>query len=172
MDKRWILILIILIVGCSCMYLVVDSSSTVGTAITVVNKTVVKLPHDFSIGEGEKDTAELINKNSNEKIYITDLGKKDIALESFKNALDTLKDNSKIKITDNSTSKINNISTYKISVQNYTDDNAKNSTFAYIYSCNHTFLIKMEDYSNIDKLNDDLDFIVGTMTPDFKQSQD
>ena len=34
MDKRWIGIIIILIIGLGCMYLIVDNSTSVGNAVS------------------------------------------------------------------------------------------------------------------------------------------
>ena len=61
------------------MYYIVDTSTTVGTSITVVNKTVVTVPNDFSIEDSGSNTAKIINEETHEKIYFKDLGKKDIA---------------------------------------------------------------------------------------------
>jgi hypothetical protein len=163
MDKRWILILIILIVGCTCLYHIVDSSTTVGDAITVVNKTVVTLPSDFSIGSDDRSSATLINKNTKESIFIKDLGKSDSAYKSFKKNLNSL-DN----VVNNSTLDINNITTYKIDINN----NTGNTSLVYVYTCNHTFNIKLDGYTNQNELNQDLNFIVSTLSPDFKQNQD
>ena len=141
MDKRWILILIILIAGCACMYHIVDSSNSVGDAITVVNKTVITLPSGFTIGDDDRSSVTLVNENNNETIFIEDLGKSDTSLDNFKNDLKN-------------------------------DTNGVDSTFVYMYSCNHTFNIKFNGYSNEDELNQDFNFIINTISPDFKQKQD
>lgn len=171
MDKRWIIILIILIVGCSCMYFIVESSSTVGSAITVLNKSVVTLPDDFGIGNTEKNSVELIGKHSDEKIYIEDFGKKDIALELFNENKSALAHDSNFKIIKNQTEEINNITTYKFYLEDYTNENVTNTTLAYIYSSNHTFMIKITG-SNQTQIENDLNFLVSTIKPDFKQAQD
>ncbi len=170
MDKKWILILIILIVGCSCMYLIVDSSTTVGSAITVVNKTVVTLPHDFTIGADDKHSVKLINKHNNNEIYLEDMGKINIAQDCFNNELKKLKSTPDVEIISNITFKIDNIPTYKIDYKNLTTN--KNMTFAYVCVGNHTFTIKMSNYDNSQQINENLKYIVSNMHPDFKQSQD
>ena len=45
MDKRWIYILIILIIGVISANLIIGSSNTVGTANTNLDKFTVSLPH-------------------------------------------------------------------------------------------------------------------------------
>ncbi len=171
MDKKWILIIIILIVGCFLMHNIVDSSTTVGNAITVVNKTVVTLPDGFSIGESEKNSVELLDEKTGEKIYITDLGKTDSAQNEYNEALQSLAYNSDIYIINNSTSMINNTNTYLITFENHTV-NTNTVCLGYIYSCNHTFSLEFQNYSDNNRLNDNLNFIVSTISPDFKQSQD
>ncbi|MGN0176896.1 MAG: hypothetical protein ACI389_03580 [Methanobrevibacter sp.] len=172
MDKKWILILIFLIVGCCCLFYVVETSPTVGNAITVVNKTIVSLPDEFSIENKENAYSTLINKNTNEKIIIKDLGKKDSALDNFKEKSINLSKNPDIIHVNNSTLNINNITTYKIDYQNITKENNSDLSNVYIFTCNHTFLIKLENYNNSTKLNNNLDYVITHMTPDFKQSQD
>ena len=153
------------------MYLVVDSSSTVGSAITVLNKSVVTLPSDFGIGNTEKNSVELVGKHSDEKIYIEDFGKKNIASDLFKENASALAHDSNFKIIKNQTKEINNITTYKIYFEDYTNGNVTNTTLAYIYSSNHTFMIKIVG-SNQTQIEKDLEFLVSTIKPDYKQSQD
>ena len=172
MDKRWIMILIFLIVGCCCLFYVVETSSTVGDAITVVNKTVVTLPNDFSIESKETDYGTIINENTNEKIYIKDLGKEDSSMNAFKTALQDLSKKSDIKVIKNSTLNIDNITAYKIDYKNITKETNQNISNAYIFTCNHTFLIKLQNYDDDTELNENLEYVVAHMTPDFKQSQD
>lgn len=172
MDKRWIGILIILIVGCACMYYIVDTSTTVGNSITVVNKTVVTLPNDFSIEDSASNSAKIINKDAHEHIYFEDLGRTDIASDSFNQKLMELEGDPYILINGNSTVNINNISVYKIDCANFTTENATNISICYAHTCYHTFLIQFKNYSDSAKLDKDLDYIVSNMKADFKQSQD
>ena len=170
MDKRWILILLILIIGCICMYHIVDSSNTVGDAITVVNKTVVTLPNEFTIGEDDKSSVTLINENTNETIFIEDLGKSDTSQDAFEKDLNRFYDSYNIHVLNNETLNINDITVHRIDIHNDTD--GKSGTLVYMYTCNHTFFIKFNGYSNENELNEDLNFIVSTISPDFKQKQD
>lgn len=170
MDKRWILILIILIVGCACMYHIVVSSNNVGNAITVVNKTVITIPDEFTIDDDDKSSTTLINEKTKETIFIKDLGKPDTSLDCFNKGLSRFSDNYDIHILNNETLNINDIPVYRLDIQNSTD--GKDSTIVYMYSYNHTFNLKFNGYSSEDKLNQDLNFIINTISPDFKQKQD
>ena len=63
-----IMIIGILIVGISCMYVVVENSTTIGKAITTFSKTSITLPNGFSVGETDSKSAQLYNKQNNEKL--------------------------------------------------------------------------------------------------------
>lgn len=171
MDKRWILILIILIVGGYWTYTVADTSTTVGDAITVVNKSVITIPDDFSIVDSDKNSVDLIDEKNNKKIHIEDIGKGDIAFETFNHEINSLSESPDVHLIKNSTLNVGNMSIYKSDLQNLTND-LTNVSLAYIYSSGHTFSIKFEGYSDESELNKDLKFMVTTISPDFKQAQD
>ena len=67
-----------------------------------------------------------------------------------------------------STHSVNNIKVYTITYKD--NDETKYSSFAYV--CNHTYCINMSGYNNADKVTDDLDFIIKTIQPDYKQGKD
>ena len=154
------------------MYLIVDSSNTVGSAIADVNTSIVTLPDGFSKAESDSSSLELINKNTNEDIYINDLGKVNSSYEQFTNKLKSLKASGEIEIIKNSSNITKDKSLYTIYYQNASDENVSNRSISYLYSHNHTFYIKMSGYENINELNKDLNFIVDTLVPDYKKSQD
>ncbi|MGX8693969.1 MAG: hypothetical protein ACSW71_03585 [Methanobrevibacter sp.] len=168
MDKRVIGIIVILIIGTGCMFYTASNSNTVGSAITSFSKTIVTLPHGFSVGETTDQVAELYNKNTPERINISDLGKNDSSLDKFENALKSLKSNPAVRDISDSTHSVNNIKVYTITYKD--NDETKYSSFAYV--CNHTYCINMSGYNNADKVTDDLDFIIKTIQPDYKQGKD
>lgn len=171
MDKRWILILIILIAGLSCMYWIVDSSTTVGSAIAPVNRSYITLPDGFSIAETKTASATIIDKSTNEKIFVKDIGKEDSALPNFNSKVDTLMKSADIKIISNASKETNGITYYQADYQN-TTGNVTNYTISYVHTNNHTYLIRMQNYDNPSKLEKDLDYIVNTLRPDYKKAQD
>lgn len=61
------------------MYVIAESSDSVGSAITIVNKTVVTLPDGFTIGADGSNSTKLIQKNGDKSIFIKDMGKKNKA---------------------------------------------------------------------------------------------
>ncbi len=175
MDRRWSIIFLILILGVGCMFLIAITSTTVGSAIVDINKSTVSMPDGFSKGASTEGSLELINKNTDEKIYIKDLGTNDISKDSFYKKLVTVQNSNDLiqdRFHGNKTNTFNNVITYTIYYTNASDSKAFNCSMSYIYSAGHTFYIKMSGFTNIDKLNSDLGFIVSTIQPDYKKSQD
>ncbi|MBQ2611045.1 hypothetical protein IJF81_01480 [bacterium] len=168
MDKRVIAIIVILIIGLGCMFHIATTSNTVGSAITTFSKTSVTLPDGFSVGDTSGKTAELYNKNSAEKINITDLGKNDTVLKEFEHNLYKLSKNQTIKDISNSTKTINNLTVYTITYES--DNGTEYNSFVYTY--NHTYSINMVGFKDADRVNGILDFVVKTIVPDYKQGSD
>ena len=166
MDKRVIAIIIILIIGIGCMFYTASNSNTVGSAITSFSKTIITLPHGFSVEDTTHKTAQLYNKNTPEKINISDLGKTDFASERYEDTLKALRENPNINDITPSTKTVNNLSVYTIA---YNDGGTKYSSF--VYACNHTYGINMTGYDDANKANDNLEFIIKTIQPDYKKGK-
>ena len=168
MDKRVIGIIIILIIGIGCMFFIASNSNNVGSAITTFSKTIVTLPNGFSVGETNEQVAELYNKRTPERINISDLGKNDSSLKAFEDDLNSLSKDSNVNEITNSTRTVNNIKVYTITYK--ANDETKYSSF--VYTSNHTYCINMTGFDDADKVNNDLDFIIKTIQPDYKQGKD
>ena len=168
MDRRVVWIIIILIIGLGCMYYAADHSNTVGNAITTFSKTTITMPNGFSVGETTNDGVDLYNKNSNEKINAVDYGKGDHVQEALKNSTDKYNKNPDYYDIKNTTKNINNITVYELDMQT---ENGTAYCFIF-YKYNHTYVIGMRGFDNADKVYKDLEFIVKTLQPDYKQSQD
>ncbi|WP_458455326.1 hypothetical protein [Methanobrevibacter sp.] len=154
------------------MYYIASTSTTVGTAIADINKTTISMPEGFSKGSSDDGSLELINKNNDENIYLKDLGKLDSSKDAFDKKIKSLKTAGDVTINGNKTNVFNNVSTYTVYYTNSSDSDAYNRSMSYVYCAGHTFYIKMAGYTDIDKLNSDLEYIVSTMQPDYKKSQD
>lgn len=168
MDKRWIGILLIIIIACVCGYLVISSSNTVGNAITDVGKSTVTLPHGFSVKDDDSDSTTLFNKNSKAEIYIEDLGKKDQSLDCFNSEMKNLSSDKDIEIVKNTTNITDDFKLYSVF---YTKGNETMSV-SYIFKNNHTFLIKCSGFDDINDLADKINFIADNLEIDYKKSQD
>ena len=162
------MIIAILIVGISCMYVIVDNSYTIGNAITTFSKTTVTLPHGFSVGETNTKSAELYNKQNNEKIDIHDLGKENRVKNIFKNMTETCKNDSNYSNIKNDTKKVNEVDVFQITME--TNNTISSSSVFYHY--NHTYRVDMSGFNDANKVNEILEFIITTLQPDYKQSQD
>lgn len=162
------MIIAILIVGISCMYIIVDNSTTIGHAITTFSKTSITLPEGFSVGETDSKSALLYSKKSNETINIYDQGKGDSTKDSFKNVTDTYKNNPKYDNINETTKNVNNITVLQLTME--TNNTLSSSSVFYDY--NHTYLIELSGFEDINKLNKDLEFVITTLQPDYKQAQD
>ena len=172
MDKRWLLILLILIAGLACMYYIVDSSTTVGKAVESINKTYVTVPDGFSIAEAKSASATFLNKATNEKIIVKDIGKQNTSEDDYNRKLDTLKNSGDINIVKNTSRDVNGVKVYQITYENLSDANVTNLTIAFTNSCDHSFVIKMLHYSDESEMEKDLDYIVSTIRPDYKKPKD
>ena len=171
MDKRWLAILIILIMAICCGYYVVSSSNSVGNAIADLNKSTVTLPYGFSVGKTTPDSVELIKRNHSEKIFLKDLGKEDKALAEFENEIKTLSKSNETSVTGNLTNNTDNIKVYTIYYQYIKDDNILNESISSVYTYNHTYLVKLTGFPDDNTMNEYLNSIIDTIRPDYKKSQ-
>ncbi|MBE6504023.1 MAG: hypothetical protein E7Z76_07055 [Methanobrevibacter sp.] len=168
MDKRWVLIIIILIIGLGSMYIIVDNSTTVGSAITTFSKTTITIPDGFSVEDTSNSVLELYNKNNNEKIQIFDMGKGNTVKEMHTNFTATLLEQQDFENITNRTFDLDDINITQTILK------SENDTFVIssFYQYNHTYIIIMVGYDNLDTTTQDLDCILYTLRPDYKQAQD
>lgn len=162
------MIIAILIVGLSCMYVIVDNSNSVGKAITTFSKTSITLPNGFSVGETDSKSAQLYNKQNNEKINIYDQGKGDSTKKCFKDITDKYKNNPEYYNINETTRTVNNITVLQLNMET----NNTPCSSAVFFDYNHTYLIEAIGFKDINKINNDLDFIISTLQPDYKQAKD
>ncbi|WP_295113248.1 hypothetical protein [uncultured Methanobrevibacter sp.] len=168
MDKRWVLIIIIAIIGLGSMYLVIENSTTVGSAISTFGKTTITLPEGFSVEKSDDASLELYNKHSNETIDIYDLGKENYPREELINLTLLYQDIEDYdKVSNMTHKKINNITVYQVQMSNENKTDIHSS----FYYHNHDYIVSMNNYKDMKKLEKDLEFIICTMHPDYKQSQ-
>lgn len=174
MDKRWLAILIIIIIASGCVYLIAQFSPSVGNAITDVNKTSITVPNDFSVKSPDAASTNLINKNTHENIYVKDISNKDCSQERFENSLKKISKSNDKQVLDNTTNTTESgITIYTIHYTKLDDNgNANNLSIAYFYNAGHTFYLKLSGFDNIDRTNEQIEFIADTMHPDYKKSQD
>ena len=171
MDKRWIMILIIIIIAGICGYFIASSSDTVGNAIVDVNTFTVTVPHNFGI-DSTVDETIFIKRGSNEKVLLKDLGKQDSGLKEYNKKIKSFSKNDDIKILNNTTTTNGNCKIYMINYESSSQKNMSNQSMAYLYTYEHTFSVKLTGFSDTDYMNDVLNFIAQTLKPDYKKSQE
>ena len=165
MDKRWIGIILILLAGLSCMYVIVTHSTSVGSAVSVIEDVTITVPHGFITSEDGADYCVFHNKDTNETVRMKCLNDKNTYINEYNKQLTTLKEKGDIKIKNNF--KNNTLSLIEYENQSTTDK--KYVSVIYFYKCNHTFSMKMEQFTDENSKQDVMDFIIDTLKFDFKQ---
>lgn len=167
MDKRWLYILIILIIGISCMYLIVESSTTVGKATVKVNSFLVTVPDSFNIDGTGGHYAYLINRNTHESIYIHDVGKGNFIDKNMSEKWDmTINEPEKYMNLKNTTHKKN------ISTMYYEDCNGTLNQITFFTKYNHTFYIKSEHFHDNNTMQKSAKSVIDSLIPNYKQKQE
>lgn len=162
MDRRWIGILIIMLIGMGCMYFIVDNSNTVGNAITVVNDVSIVLPTGFKISDTHSNEALLSSESNNESIFIECIVDKNPEKE-FTKKITSFQNKNNVELKNLSNKTIKHI--------NFKDvDSEKSTSFILFENLGHPFIMKMENYESADKQDNDMTFIIGNMKHDFKQN--
>lgn len=159
MDKRWVGIIIILILGIGAMYLIVDSSPTVGKAVAVASEMTITIPDGFTLLKDTEQTIKLINKQ-NETINITIIGLGDNASKEFKATLNALEKSDDIEVQDKNAT--GNMIFYKNLTAN------KECSVTYFVKENRTIELQMTKYKNWEN---DWKFVVDTIQHNFKQNK-
>ncbi len=170
MDKRWIYILIILIIGVTCLYFIVDASTTLGSANVNVNSYTITLPSTYNVDSSGKEYVDLINRKTNEKIHVEDLGKGNSINTKLSEKLSELHNDGETDKISNTTVKIDNSAIPTVYYENLTN-NTDNQIF-YMQKHNHTFIIICNNIQDNDTMMNDVNYIIDTLKPDFKQKQD
>lgn len=169
MDRRWIYILIILIIGISALYCIASSSNNIGRAIVDVDKFVITIPDSFNIDETDKSTAALINRATNEKIGVTDWGKGNFINKIYQDEVTSAQNDEQIVKYENVTGFYHDI---KIKTIYKTTSNNKISSDTYFMKFNHTIEIEARDFHDKDSIEKNVHFIMDTLNKDYKQKQD
>ena len=162
MDKRWIGILIIFIVGIVCMYYIVEDSPSVGNAMTVINDVSVSMPLGYNILHSTADSVTLLSKN-NESIFLNCTNGTPDKL--FKKEITSFQNNNNVKVK-------NNLTNDTLKYVQFEDLNSGNNTsFACFKKEGHTFLMKIEGFTDMNKEKKDVMFVIDNIIHDFKQNK-
>ena len=169
MDKRWILIIIILLVGISALYFSAIESNGVGNAVTTIQNVVVTVPAEDMIGRTTDTSLELVGRENNETMNITLIREKDVAFDLMQSDLKNIKKSNALNV-ENDTQDFNGKIGYVIKYQEIKEDTTLNHTVAYVNKLNKAFIIDSYGYDDADKQVKDLTYIIDTLKLDFKVS--
>ena len=169
MDKRWIYIIIILLIGVTALFFIVESSTTLGSAETYVHKFTTTIPPSFNIDESGKEYTVLININTGEIIDIRDLGKGDLIESEMYNKTLLLNENPNVTSIKKVTYDLNGT---KLPTIAYNTTKNTINQISYFQKYNHTFVITAKNFQDRDYMDHNLEYILNTLKPDLKQKQD
>ena len=169
MDKRWILIFVILIIGIFCLYQVVESSTTVGHAIATIDDVIVTIPTGFTNFQSHEKYISIENKNTNEKLFL--IHKDKSADEAFKKRFYDLESYYDIEIKDNTTKEFKNTTVRSVYYINTTENNTEYIE-SFFEGCNHTYCVKTWNYETQDQAEKNIEFIIETLHIDYKRPRD
>lgn len=170
MDKRWIYILIIFIVGIATLAFIVDTSTTVGSAIVSISTYTDTVPDGYNIEDSEKDHAVFINRKTNEKIYVGELGKGNLTDKKFDEKVIELSNNENVTNINFTGEVYNNITLKTICYEKLPDNTINKASF--FMKFNHTFIVNSYNYHDENKIDEGAHFVIDTLQKDYKKSQD
>lgn len=168
MDKRWIYILIILIIGVICLFFIVESSTTVGTANVNLDTFTLTMPSDYNIEDSNGGYLEIYNKNTREKLAIKDLGKKNNFSSEMGNKLSALEANENVTLIKNTTITCKNITAQSIY---YEKVQGTINRATYFNKYNHSFSIESYNFHDNSTMEKNIIFLMDNLRPDYKQKQ-
>ena len=169
MDRRWLLIILILIVGLGCLYFIVDNSTSVGTAIASVDQVIVTLPPGFTNFQTHDNSVGIENKYTKEKLYLESIEHKDTASSRFNKTVSNLQEKEDVKVINYTTINVKNVTAYIVYYQNISSGTPENHMTGYFYDFNSTFVVSMEKFSDYNKGESNIRYIIDTLYTDYKK---
>lgn len=140
MDKRYILILIIIIICLANLSIIVNNSDVVGSATATAGKYLFSVPHGFSLFEKHSNSAFIRNNDDMSIYYQSDLNNSD----TYDKRLSYLDNESDDKILSKGSFNLDNISVDTVYYQ--TINNTNKSAF-YFEKNNTQFKIIMSNFN-------------------------
>lgn len=165
MDKRYLLIFIIIIICLANLSIIVNNSDVVGSASVSVGKYIFSIPKDFSLDENNGNSAYIENKNNNISIHIeTNLSDSD----TYNRRLNYIENETNNTILSKGTVSIENITVHTV----YYKTMKNNNKSAFYFEKNNTqFKIIVSNFNyneDRDLTLDYITFIIKSMEYDYK----
>ena len=170
MDKRWIYIIIIAIIGVGCLYFIAESSTIIGSANTDLDKFLLKVPDSFNIEKSTDTQIRLINRQSGERINILFLGTGSDVDDDIDNKIESLSKNTNITLLKNTTLKLKNTTVPCIYYEKSPNTSVNKVAFITKFDCK--FSIECANFNDNESVDKNIKEISDTLKRDFKQKQD
>ncbi len=168
MDKRYFLMIFIIIVCCSNLYFVSEYSNVVGSASANFKEITFSLPPHFDIVSSNNKYVQLFNQDFGYiNVAYSDLN----SSATYKNRLDLLENSSNDKILSCGTINYNNINVDSVYFENNDSDGTINNQSAFYFTKdNLLFRIEMItfDSNNRNSTIDNLKFIIDSIRYNYK----
>lgn len=152
MDKRYFLIIGIIVICCANLYIISTFSDVVGDAYFDVGNYTFTLPEGFSIENTENNHVIIVNQNNKMKIDIYSYLSK---TDNYENALKFVTTNNNCILLSNGTIYHNNISIDSL----YYVQNDRNSSVFFFNKENNTFKIVISNFNQDTQHNDTINIL-------------
>lgn len=176
MDKRWLIIILILIIGCGTLYLIVDNSNVVGKASVNLKDSTFTLPLGFDVFNSRQiNDIEIVNYKTNMKIQIIELENNNSAKADFNNSLSDLYNGTEFKVIDSGVATIANITCYVIQFkhnENVSGNGSNNFTYIFFYKDNYTYNIRVWNFdykTDQEFVSGNVSFIIDSLRINYKK---
>ena len=165
MDKRYLLIIIMIIICSINLSIIVNNSDVVGSASVSIGKYLFSTPEGFDLTENNGNSATIKNKNNNMIISVeTNVSDTD----NYYSRLNYIENNTNFTILSKGTVSIENIS---VSTAYYKTITNNNRSVFYFEKDNTQFKIKVSNFDytkDRDLTLDYITFIIKSIEYDYK----
>lgn len=152
MDKRYFLIIGIIVMCCANLYIISTFSDVVGDAYFDVGNYTFTLPDGFSVETTENNHVTIVNQNNGMKINIFSYLSK---TDNYENALKFVTTSNECRLLSNGTINHNNIHINSI----YYLQNDRNSSVFFFNKENNTFKVVISNFNQDTQHNQTIDII-------------
>lgn len=154
MDKRYLLIFIIIFICFIGLFVIANNSDNIGSASVACGKYSFCIPNGFSLYDSATYTVHISNGDSGINIIVySKLNKND----TFKNGFNRISNSSSFSILSNGSIDANGIKINSVYYRNL--ENNRNESQHYFSKENNSFRIYVSDFNYDEDLNKTLDYV-------------
>lgn len=161
MDKRYFLIIFILIMGFTSLFFISNNSDMIGTASVNVGNFIFSLPGGFILGHSESDSVALYNPDNNLNMNIQLVNGSD----TYESQLNWMQNSSSYIILGKGSININNVVVDSIYNKHYYNNNKyTNSSIFYFNMYDNNFKIEITGFDYDKNQNQTIQCLVDVIT--------